>query len=79
MNDNSQGSKSKSVVLISSLFLLALSIGSAYSLCVGPNLESVFFVLRTWYLFYPIMLCSFVLFGCISVIGFKKFIVMPKQ
>ena len=79
MNDNSQGSKSKSVVLISSLFLLALSIGSAYSLYVGPNLESVFFVLRTWYLFYPIMLCNFVLFGCIAVIGFKKFIVMPKQ
>ena len=79
MSDNSQGSQSRAVVLVASLFLLTLSVVSAFILYTGPDSESVFVIFRIFFLFYPIMLCAVLLFGRFAVMGFKKFIGMPKQ
>ena len=79
MSDNSQGSQSRAVVLVASLFLLTLSVVSAFILYTGPDSESVFVIFRKWFLFYPLMLCAVLLFGRFAVMGFKKFIGMPKQ
>ena len=79
MSENSQGSQSRTVVLVASLFLVALSVVSAFILYAGPDPESVFVIFRKWFLFYPIMLCAVLLFGRFAIMGFKKFIGIPKQ
>ena len=52
---------------------------SAFILYAGPDPESVFVIFRKWFLFYPIMLCAVLLFGRFAIMGFKKFIGIPKQ
>ena len=79
MSDENNGSQSRLVVLLASFFITMMSLGSAYIVYTGPDPESVFGIFRRWYLFYPIMICSTLLFGRFAVMGFKKFLTMPKQ
>ncbi|AUZ54967.1 hypothetical protein SQW19_08195 [Stenotrophomonas acidaminiphila] len=72
MTDTSQGSQSKPVVLLSSLFLVLLCAGSLYILFSGPNPRSSFALFRSGLFTYPIGLAGALLFGRIAWLGFKR-------
>ncbi len=78
MNDLSQGSQSKTVVFIASLFIACLGLVAGYILFLDPDPESVFLPFRKWYVFYPVMVIAVVVFGRLAFIGFRKIRTLPK-
>jgi uncharacterized membrane protein YbhN (UPF0104 family) len=78
MSDNSQGSQSKTVVLVSSVFLALLSMVCAYLMFLGPNPSSVFWPLRQSFIFYPALGIGVLLFGRIAIIGIRKWKALQK-
>lgn len=72
MSTLESGSQSKAVVLVSSLFLLVLSLACAWILYEGGDPDSMFPLLKNSISARAIGLLGFVLFGWIALIGFLK-------
>lgn len=68
-----QGSQSKPAVLAAALFMALMSLSSLYLICDGPSQDSVFFLFRSGFFFYPLMLIASGLFGCFAWLGVKRF------
>jgi hypothetical protein len=64
--------QSKTTLLVSAIFLAMVSIASLFLLAKGPNKESVFFVLRSENIFYPVCGISAVFFAFLAYLGFKR-------
>jgi len=75
MTEDSQGSQSKIVVLISSLFLAAAALGLAFIAYHGPNPDSVFVFFRSS-LVTPVAAVCAVCMAALSGVGFKRLMSM---
>lgn len=72
MNESPGASRSRVVVLLSTLLLAMLSPGCAYLLYRGPAPDSVFFIHRSPLIFHATVAAGVVLFASIAVIGVKR-------
>ena len=77
MTQASSGSQSKTVVLASSIFMVAMVASSVWVLVSGPDPESVFFFFRTGLILYPMAILGIILFSIIAIIGFRKMKKLP--
>lgn len=69
---NEEGSQSKPVVLVASLFLAALGLFCAYMALRGPDKQNVFFFLRHGVIFYPLFVLGVFVCARITLLGFKR-------
>ncbi|MCL2872637.1 MAG: hypothetical protein FWF41_06650 [Betaproteobacteria bacterium] len=72
MANNTQGSQSKIVVLVSTIFMAALCIFCLYLLYRGPDPGSVFFFHRSAVIFYPVSAFCALFFGYMTYFGFRR-------
>lgn len=69
---NEEGSQSKPVVLVATLFIVALGLFCAYLLFRGPDEKNVFFFLRHGVIFYPLMALGVFVTARVALLGFKR-------
>jgi len=75
MTNNSQGSQSKLVVFISTLFMAACMIGLSYMAYHGPDPDSVFAIYRSS-LVTPIAAACAVCMAGLTYVGIKRLLTM---
>lgn len=72
MTDYTNGSQSKPVVLICSLFFVLLALVNLYLMISGPSENSLLGAGRSPYLHYPVFALCTLGAGWMAVIGFKR-------
>jgi len=70
---NEEGSQSKPALLAATLFMALLGAGCLYLVFTGPNPTSPLILLRSGWIFYPVMLLGSGMFPYMAWLGIKRF------